>query len=252
MAKEKKIKEEKPEKKKKTYADKKNARTKRIKYLRLGLFLTSIGLLITYLVLKILYSPGDFTIMLGNDFSRDNGIIMYESINDKNEKKILSAPRLDTMDNISIDWIPSNINNEKDGSHNGDNYIAYTFYLEHMGIEVLNYWYSIYIDDIFKNVDEAIRIMVFLNGEKTVYAKSNKNGNPEPNTKAFYSEDCILLEGRMNIRPGDIDKFTIVVWIEGDDPDCVNDIIGGTMRMHMEITDEKNIKDNREEDEPIV
>lgn len=189
--------------------------------------------------------------MLGNEFSRDKGLIMYESLADKNEKKILAAPRLEQMDNISIDWIPDNIDNERDGSHNGDNYIAYTFYIEHMGIEVLNYWYSIYIDDVFRDIDEAVRIMVFLNGQETIYARP-RNGEAEQNTKAFESEGRALLEERKLISPGDIDKFTIVIWIEGDDPDCVNDLIGGTIRMHMEITDEKNIKENRDETAPPI
>ena len=37
------------------------------------------------------------------------------------------------MDNISIDWIPKNIDTESNGSHNGENYIAYTFYIENEG-----------------------------------------------------------------------------------------------------------------------
>ena len=37
---------------------------------------------------------------------------------------------------------------------------------------------------------------------------------------------------------GQIDKFTVVIWVEGDDPECLDDIIGGEMKMHMEITEE--------------
>ena len=39
-------------------------------------------------------------------------------------------------------------------------------------------------------------------------------------------------------------KFTIVIYIEGDDPDCLNDIIGGEIKMHMEIRGE--YKDGKE------
>ena len=38
--------------------------------------------------------------------------------------------------------------------------------------------------------------------------------------------------------PGDIDKFTIVIWLEGDDPDCIDNILGGEIKMHMEIREE--------------
>ena len=239
----KKEKKERLKKEKKTYAYRKNRRAKQIKFLKIGLISTAVFLLIVYLVLKILYSPGDFTIMLGNDFSRDKGIVMYESIVDKNEKKILAAPKLETMDNISVEWIPKDIHNQKDGSNNGDNYIAYTFYIEHMGIEVLNYWYSIHMFDITRNIDDAIRVMVYLNGERTVYAKLNRNGQPEKDTVPFYRDDLVCLVERRHIQPGDIDKFTILIFIEGDDPDCVDDLIGGMMKMRMEITDEKNVKE---------
>ena len=47
-----------------------------------------------------------------------------------------------------------------------------------------------------------------------------------------------MLEQRKNFKSGDIDKFTIVIWIEGDDPDCIDDLIGGEMKMHMEVTEE--------------
>ena len=91
------------------------------------------------------------------------------------------------MYNISIDWIPSNINNESDGSHNGDNYIAYTFYVANQGNESIDYWYSIIIDDVIKNVDEAVRVMIFLNDEKTVYAKKNSyTGMEEKDTNSFW------------------------------------------------------------------
>ena len=143
------------------------------------------------------------------------------------------------MDNISIDWLPQNIDNEANGSHNGENYIAYTFYIANNGEEIINYWYSVIIYDVIKNVDEAARVMVFLNGEKTVYAKKSSYTNEEePGTKAFYSKDTAVLEQRKFFSPGSIDKFTVVIWLEGDDPECNDNILGGEIKMHMEIRGE--------------
>ena len=44
-----------------------------------------------------------------------------------------------------------------------------------------------------------------------------------------------------NFKPGDKDKYTIVAWVEGNDPECVNDIMGGFIRMRMlfSIADEE-------------
>ena len=72
-----------------------------------------------------------------------------------------------------------------------------------------------------------------------LYAKVNsKTGEPEEGTTPFYSDKEVAVEQRSAFQPGDIDKFTIVIYIEGDDPDCVNELIGGEMKMHMDITEE--------------
>ena len=54
---------------------------------------------------------------------------MYESLNDRSSVIKLSTSKIAFMDNISINWLPENINEEAEGSHNGENYIAYSFYL---------------------------------------------------------------------------------------------------------------------------
>ena len=61
---------------------------------------------------------------------------------------------------------------------------------------------------------------------------------PEEGTKEFVSNTIAVLEQRKNLKPGTKDRFTIVVWIEGDDPQCKNDLLGGEIKMHMDITEE--------------
>lgn len=211
----------------------------RIKVIRLALLILLIFLIVLYFILSIIYEAGRFTIILDRNLSWEKGIVLYEKLGEKVVSRKLEAERFNEMDNISIDWLPQNIDNEAEGSHNGDNYLAYTFYIENEGKDAVNYWYSMPIDDVILNVDEAIRVMVYLNGEKTIYAKLNGyTEEPEEGTKAFYSDDTVMLESRQDFAPGDIDKFTIVVWIEGDDPDCTNALLGGELKMHMDITEE--------------
>ena len=38
---------------------------------------------------------------------------------------------------------------------------------------------------------------------------------------------------REKLGPGEKDKYTVVIWLEGNDPDCVDKIIGGTMKLGM-------------------
>ena len=75
--------------------------------------------------------------------------------------------------------------------------------------------------------------------EKTIYARANETtGDPEEGTKKFYSATEVLVEPRKRFKPGDVDKFTIVVYLEGDDPDCIDALIGGEIKMHMDIVEE--------------
>ena len=214
-------------------------RDRKIRVIKTGLLMMLVFLIIIYFLLRIVYETGYFTVSLDPNLAKKSGLVMYESKETKEERKILKATKVEFMDNISVKWLPENLNNEADGSHNGDNYLAYTFYLENKGSDPINYWYSILIDEVIKNVDRAIRIIVYRNGEQKIYAQANRTtGEPENGTEKFKSDTEIALENRKGMQPGDIDKFTIVVYLEGDDPECDNSLIGGEMKMHMDITEE--------------
>ena len=226
-------------KKIKLNSEKIREREKKIKVIKIGILIMLLFLITLYFILRVTYETGNFTITLDENFSKKSGLIMYEKLNEKEERKILKAKKADFIDNISVKWLPENLNKEAEGSHNGENYLAYSFYVENKGAETINYWYEIIIDDVIRNVDKAARILVYRNDDKTIYAKANeKTGEPEEGTKKFYSKKEVLVEGRKDFKPGEIDKFTIVIFIEGDDPDCIDELIGGELKTHMEITEE--------------
>ena len=53
--------------------------------------------------------------------------------------------------------------------------------------------------------------------------------HPEP-----FKSDIVVATGRQEIvKPADMHKYTIVLWIEGDDEDCTNDLIGGHFGLEM-------------------
>lgn len=220
-------------------ADKIKKREKRFKILKRVLLLLLLLLLFIYLFLSFVYNGGHFTITLDRSFVLEQGLVLYDDLKYKEPQVKLSAGKIDFMDNISIKWIPSNIDDEADGIHNGDNYIAYTFYVENTGKDTINYWSELIINDVIKNVDDAIRVMIFENGEKTIYGKINAlTGQPEKDCEPFFSDDSIFVRLRENIKPNEIDKYTIVIWLEGDDPDCLDDLLGGEIKLHMEIRSE--------------
>ena len=220
-------------------SEKLKRRERNIRIIKIGILIIALFLMIIYFLLRLFYEGGAFTVALNDDLARKSGLVMYERLSEKDEKKILKVDQLEFVDNISINWLPADIDSQGEGTHNGDNYIAYTFYLENKGADTINYWYTILVDDVVKNVDRAIRVMRFRNGEKEVYAKANEStGQPERDTIAFKDNLTVLEKQRTDFKSGDIDRFTVVIWIEGDDPDCVDALIGGMMKMHMDITEE--------------
>ncbi len=45
--------------------------------------------------------------------------------------------------------------------------------------------------------------------------------------KPFVSDEVAAEGVRMGMQPGEVHKYTIVLWLEGNDPDCTDDLIGG-------------------------
>lgn len=214
----------------------KEARRKAFKTL---IIVMIVFLINVYIILAIFYRGENFTVTLDSEYGRESGLVIYEDPANKYTRTFLRSKDIEFFTDISVNWLPENIDDEGNGSHNGRNYIAYTFYAENMGQDTINYWTTIKIEDVVKNVDEAIRVMVFKNGNKVIYAKNNRvTGQPEEDTIAFKKDDTVMLELSENFEVGDIDKYTVVIWVEGDDPECKDDLIGGEIKMRMTLTEE--------------
>lgn len=223
-------------------ADKVKKRKITSRVVKISLLALLLLLILLYVILEVIYHEGRFTVTLDSNKTLESGLAIFDSLNNSQGKRRLYATPIKFMDNISYKWLPENIDTEADGSHNGKNYIAYTFYIENQGNEVLHYWYEVIVDDVIKNVDEAIRIRIYRNGKDVTYAKkSSLGGDPEPNTVPFKdikdAEGTIILEEVEDFQPMSMDRLTIVVWLEGDDPDCTDSLIGGELKMHMVITE---------------
>ena len=229
-------------------SEKLKERERRIKVLKIGILVMILFLIIIYFILRIVYETGDFTISLDPNLAQKSGLVMFEHKQDEVDKLILKADKVEFMDNISVKWLPEDLNKAGEGSHNGDNYLAYSFYVQNKGSDTINYWYEVIVDDVIKNVDKAIRVMIYRNDEKTIYARANETtGEAEEGTTKFYSNKEVMVVGRKDFKPEDIDKFTVVIFIEGDDPDCIDELIGGEMKMHMNITEEHIKQQGNEE-----
>ena len=208
------------------------------KIFRIVLILIILILLILYFVIGIIYNRGNFSITLDKDLYFDDGLMIYDDPEYKVYRSELLAPAPDTFDSMSYKWLPDNLGEEKLGEHNGDNYLAYTFFIENTGDKEVNYISRVVIEDVIKNVDEAVRIRVYKGNEYVTYAKLSNTGEPEEDTVPFLEDKVVMEEHINNFKPGDINKYTIVMWIEGTDPDCTDNILGGEFKAYMNFSSE--------------
>ena len=220
----------------KPFAVRVTARSVRRRNVMLRIF--SIILLIAILLLGISYAlsafvnkAGNFTVWISDEDM--NLITLSDTADFEKCATMLEADIIPQMDNITKSWMPENLD-EVDGCHNGDNYIAYTFYLKNAGENEIDYSSQIDIHAVTKAADNAVRVMVIKNGEETVYAKAQKGSNePEPDTVAFLSNTQVLKNTTEGFGSGAVDKYTVVIWLEGNDPECIDDIRGGVVKMSM-------------------
>lgn len=175
---------------------------------------------------------------------------------------LIRGQAVENMDNITEEWLPEDIDSANhSGSHNGDasgdgdiDYIAYTFYLKNVGREDAHYNASIDVLSVDLGADEAIRVKVYRNGEAVTYGKKPVKGTEKDPyakfgiDKFFPKENKVMDEKITDFKSGAVDKYTIVLWLEGWDPECVDDIKGGEVKLSMKF----HIVDKEAENEELV
>ena len=216
---------------------KKERKIKRI--VKIVLLLVSLLLIALYSAAGIIYNNSSFSITLDKNLYYQRGIIIYDDPDYAVYRSELYAKSPNTFDNISYRWLPKDLNDSPGGTHNGENYLAYTFYIENTGAETASYYSEIVIDDVIKNVDDVVRVRVYKNDTETTYAKMSARGVPENNTVPFLEDRLIALDSNERFKPGDIDKYTVVLWIEGSDPECNDNILGGEIKISMNFNSER-------------
>ena len=225
-----------------------------------------LGLLLAVAVLFIAAfaqeKMGNFTINLNRLELYRKGISIADNGDFDGATARLVANTVQDATNISIDDIPADVDSI-DGGHNGKNYMAYTYYVRNAGKEDLGYIASITLDSCAKGAEKAVRIAVYQNGERIVYAAPADDGGTEDGCENFLSDKLVCQYENKDFLVGNVDRYTIVIWMEGDDPDCVDAIIGGSVQFSMSIdadyddhtsllwTYVKDIKDTLVQDKPI-
>ena len=216
-------------------------------------------LVILYLVSLLFSRYGSFTVTVKDYEDRKYAIALSEGESFRRSTSHLTAAAATNITNIDGNDLPKDLN-DVDGVHNGENYLAYTFYVKNTGEVACTYRYSLIISRATMGIDAAARVRVYFDGDYykaqtdthrrdgayTDYAKPKTGGNGLPEVDPdgrvmtnFVSGDVISEAEKFAFAPGDISKVTVVIWLEGNDPDCTDDILGGQFKVDMvfEITE---------------
>lgn len=201
--------------------------------------LALLGMLVTIAVLFLVAfsqeKMGNFTINLNRLELFRKGISIADNGNFDGATARLSAAAVADATNIAFEDIPTDIDDLEGGSHNGKNYMAYTYYVRNAGKEDLGYIARITLDSCAKGAENAVRVAVWRNGERVVYAEPAADGSDEPGCTSFESDNVVCTYEESDFLVGNVNRYTIVIWMEGNDPECVDSIIGGSVQFSMKI-----------------
>lgn len=205
---------------------------------------------------------GNFTINLTGDLL-DIGFVLSDTEDFADPKVRLSSNILREVNAISIADLPEDIQNY-DGSHDGESYVAYTFYIKNAGKVDNGYSYDIVLNSSSLGTQYAVWLMLFDENGQVVYAMPSQDGDPENLygyqtapmgmfakhyghqyykegnyygvvTTPYNTETEVMHDSVDLLAVDDYKKYTVVIWVEGDDPECTNEILGGHAGFTMEF-----------------
>jgi len=212
-----------------------------------GLVGTILVFLLSGYIAVSLYSKfGSLTISINKFESTQYSLTLSETRDFKELSATIAAKEVPDITNISGADLPADLDSI-DGQHNGKNYFAYTFYLLNNGENTLSYEYQMLLSNVTNDVDKAIRIRLYVDGTPTTYARTRSDGTgPEPDTTEFRTTSVVMNDFKADFKPGNFTKFTVVIWIEGDDPDCTDELIGGDLKCEMKFSVIEDVRSSQE------
>lgn len=219
------------------------------KFLLLAIGIAAVALMIGYSFVLLYNRTGRFSVSVENP-DATFAITLCENSDFKTRASRLVNDQQVRVNNICGAILPANIDTV-DGEHNGDNYLAYTFYCKNVGTADASLNYELTFNNVTNHVDECARVRLYINGTPTDYAKTRSDGQgPETHycDMPFAGKYTVCYGYVNNVKVDEYAKFTVVIWVEGDDIDCNDSVLYGKIKFDMTI----EAKPVVQESEPIA
>ena len=209
-----------------------------------------VGTIIALIVFLTYYGTqvGNFVISIKGMY--DAGISLYDNSNEKQLTTRLTAKPLGKGIDADYSYIPNDIGSIE-GSHNSDDgrYLAYTFYLVNSGTIDCNVRMDMTLTDTRKDIDKILRVLIIKDSDNkqdgTVYAAPKDDGTPETikagytdygPTTPFADKNVVFSTEYSDFQVGEVYKFTIVMWLDGEDGDESQDMLGGAIKTQVNFS----------------
>ena len=241
---------------------------KRLKMMRISKFAIIICLLLAIVFAGFtVYGArtGNFVIFVQPEEGIDIQIYMKEDKSDIGTH--LSVPTLKEWTNYTYGLLrhrdlvsglgPKNDDNHIGGVYN--RYMCFSFMIVNMGERDVDFLFEMTISDSERGSGggdpiKAMRVNVieeenkFEDGTVYAFAEETEEGREllsKPNevrgyipyeTKDFITLTQVCSERFLDLKIGEERKFTVIIWLEGQDIECVDNLFGGRLQMRLDIT----------------
>ena len=247
----------------------------------LGALIAALAILLFIILIfaAITRMRGYYTVNLSDGLFR-NGFVLSETEDFANPAIELFAEPAENIPCISIKHIPANVD-KIDGQHN-ETYFAYTYYIRNEGEDTVDFTWELELNSESKDLSTAAWIALYVDGQLGIYAEKNAAGEAEAippygitdkgykdlplasaDSEQFeivkktgdityyrvvpygFETENIIKSGRFDkVKPKETHKYTVVIWLEGDDPEADNSKIGGHVGLQMNF---RLIEEDRKE-----
>lgn len=201
-------------------------------------------------------NSGNFVMSVDEDaFKR--GIAISDSSSFETMNRWLTADPVEDVRDTTLQHIDlfEIINAEGAYKETRSNYLAYTFFLRNVGSETTPVDYEVVITNQSKNIADAIRVMIIVDGQvaydeqgiryiecesKKMYQAPDKHDivykDYLQDFTLFKSTDIICSERIFDIRPEQTKKISVIMWLEGEDPECIETLASAKIKITMNLS----------------
>lgn len=210
-------------------------------------------------------NSGNFVITVDEDTSLKGIAISDEEAFTSWQRRLSTAPLYNARE-YTLDFIPVEkvVMTDGDYSQSRQPFLGYTFYVKNVGEGFYPVYYQIKITGYEGDINDVLRVLVIIDGkisddgytlkydsyklyqEEDRTPKDDYPASLKTSSKFFKDAEggYIVARGSTDyLKPGvnqdgEQKKITILMWIEGEDPECVEgyDVFGSKIKLTMDLS----------------